>query len=220
MRFRELQVHYMPGLAIHQQSTPSNTCLPEDVPLLLPSSIGPDVRERTCSAALFDIESQLRLAQTSDALEDLRYNLRLRSFTNRFKIKNITGQRPNTQARDIQKQIDDKVRVAAAKYGRARQAYLNLAGPGDWERTYRILEQKDIRGLHESALTEREAEERRFVEQMTRSHDPDDPGTYDPTTGSENAGEGRRTLSWIWLSVGSHVDLEDADMDQGEFYGL
>lgn len=217
LRFRELQVHYMPGLAIHQQSTPLTTCLPEEVPLFMPSSIASASRATTCSDSLFDIETQLRLAQTSDSLEDLRYHLRLRNYTNRFKIKNITGQRPNTQARDLQKQIDDKVRASAIKYRRARAAYLNLKGLGDWERTYRVLEEKDIRALHESSLTEREAEERRFVEQVTRSHDPDDPGTYESTAGSEQAGEGRRTLSWIWFSVGTHVDLEDGDMHQGVF---
>lgn len=205
----------MPGLAIHQQSTLPTTCFPEEVPLFMPSSIDVQSRTTTCSASVFDIETQLRLAQTSDSLEDLRYHLRLRNYTNRFKIKNVTGQRPNTQARNLQKHIDDKVRASAIKYRGARAAYLKLKGPGEWEHLYRQLEEKDVRGLHESALTEREAEERRFVEQMSRSQDPDDPGTYGNTTGAENASEGRRTLSWIWYSVGSFVDLEDADMHKG-----
>lgn len=205
----------MPGLAIHQQSTAPTTCLPEEAPLFLPSSTTLRSRTTTCAASLYDIETEIRLAQTNDALEELRYHLRLRNYTNKFKIKNVTGQRPNTQARDIQKQIDDKVRSSAIRYRRARAAHLALAGPGDWERTFRVLDEKDIRGLHEGALNDREAEERRFIEQMSRSHDPDDPGTYENTAGTENTGEGRRMLSWIWFSVGSFVDLEDADMHQG-----
>jgi hypothetical protein len=212
----------MPGLAIHQQAEQPTTCLPEEVPLLLPSSFDANARGNICSPHLSDIELQLRLAQTHDALESIRYNLRLRSYTNGFRIKNVSGQGPTTQARDVLSQISDKVCLSANKYRRARAAYLKLQGPGDWELTYCVLGEKDIRALHEKAITDREAKERLFVTQTARGNDLDDPGLYESTEGAEETelvrlGEGRRTISWIWYSVGTHVDLNKADMHQGEF---
>jgi hypothetical protein len=221
LRYRELQVHFMPGLAAHQQSETPSTCLPEDVPLLLPSSFNASNRPLICPDDLSDIERQLRFAQAHDSIEAIRYHLRLRSHTNGFKIKNVSGQGASTQAREILDTISDKVRVSAGKYRRARAAYLALEGRGEWEQTYRVLEEKDLRGLHEKSITSREAEERRFVTEAARAEDLEDPGLYESTEGPDNSeavrlGEGYRALSWIWYSVGAHIDLDQADMHQGK----
>jgi hypothetical protein len=124
MRLRELQAHFMPGLATHQPLLPTRTCLPEDVPLFLPSSFPADTHSSICSLALSEPEMQLRIAQTSDSLSALRYHLRIHNYTHRFKVKHITGQGPTTQAREVLENISNKIQSSATKYRRAREAYL------------------------------------------------------------------------------------------------
>lgn len=163
---------------------------------------------------------EIRRAQLSDSLEELRSQLRMRTFTNRYKIKNVTGQRVNTSTQALLNQIGDKVRASSVRYQRARAAHLDLAGPGGWEKEFRLLAEKDVRGLNERALTDREADERRFAEQVARSNDDEDPGNYaiiegEDVAANQQGGEGFRGISWIWFSVGANVDLSDPTMHEG-----
>lgn len=231
-RFRDLQKTHMPGLSTYRADTPTPACVPEAVPLFLPSSIPTLDRARghVCAVFLVDLEIELRHAQLSDSLEDLRSQLRLRSFTTKYKMKNVTGQRPNTMAQTLLKQISDKVRASANRYRRAHDAQLELLGIGSWTDEFRPLLEKDVRGLNERALTEREAEERRFTEQFIRRNDDDDTGEYAGIEGEEiganrQGGEGHRALSWIWFAVGANLDLADPTMHEGTYcytihYGL
>lgn len=205
----------MPGLSLHQDGNgiDANRHLPERVFLHMPSGLSPAERATSCSNSLCEIEAELRYAHASDALDDLRHHLRLRTFTNKFKVKNVTGQRPNTRARTLQKQIDTKVRAGAAKYRRSRLAYLNLVGPGDWEITLRVLEDRDIRALNERALTESEEEERRRVRMLGGTSTVEDE-EFELIGGSTEGSEGRRTLSWIWFAVPAG-GASDAGMHEG-----
>ena len=104
-RLRESQASHTPGLAQHLpegaldiDGTLWQAC--EDLPLYLPSSLSHEIRLATCSPQLVNIEDQLRFAHLCEALDNLRTHLRSRVFANMFKIKNITGQRANTRARE------------------------------------------------------------------------------------------------------------------------
>lgn len=210
----------MPGLSAYRADKPTPPCLPESTPLFLPSSVSPADRIIVCEPSLVELEVELRYAQLCDSLEGLRNQLRLRSFTNKYKLKNVTGQRHNTSTQILLAQIGDKVRACANRYRRARTAYLELVGAGDWENEFRSLLEKDVRGLNERALTEQEADESRFVEQVAHSNDDDDTGDYAAIGGedtglSREGGEGHRALSWIWFSVGANVDLADPTMHEG-----
>src|ERR1700734_1413833 len=138
-RFREIQRIHMPGFdsSNHRHSLPSaarNDTTPtavEDVSLFLPSELNDHDRRRYCPAGLAGLENRLRYAEATDALEYLRHHLRTRSFTNRFKIANVTGQINNTRSRETQNRIDDKVRQSQIQYCRARTALLVLRGKGE-----------------------------------------------------------------------------------------
>lgn len=194
--------------------------LPEAVPLILPSHLPPADRDQICLPSLTALEAEVRLAQLNDSLANLRQQLRLRSFANRYKVANVTGQRASTKTNALFKQIADKVWATSNQYRRSREAYLALVGPGDWENALRVLLEIDVRAINERALTEQEAAERRFLDQNSRSNDDEDSGSYEVIEGvglggNRAGGEGFRSLSWIWFSVGTNVDLSDPTMHEG-----
>src|ERR1700691_4978766 len=123
-RFREIQQVYMPGFDpknnTHVEHTassdPSRSTHVEDCKLYMPSDLSNADRRKYCPGRLPSMEDRLRHAEASDSLENLRHQLRTRSFTNRFKIANVTGQIHNTRARETQHRIDDKVHAAELQY--------------------------------------------------------------------------------------------------------
>ncbi|KAI0055807.1 hypothetical protein BV25DRAFT_1786966, partial [Artomyces pyxidatus] len=131
----------------------------EKIKLHLPSDLPVDDCNRLSGSDLPKMEGRLRYAQACDALEELRRQLRIRTYLNQFKVKNIMGQRPNTQARSMQSRVDAKVRAAASRYRRCRTAYQKLVGGGTWENVLRVLEDADIRGLGDRAVLDQEEEE-------------------------------------------------------------
>ena len=136
-------------------------------------------------------------------------------LTNRFKIKNVTGQRANTRARALQKHVDLKVNDAADKYRTARAAYLSLVGPGKWEETLCVLERADVRALNEQAVSDQEyTEHQRICQELGL---PADESLFAVESG---LGEGHRRLSWIWLAVSSKEDLDDPQMHEGMWHIL
>lgn len=161
--------------------------------------------------ALVDVEERLREAQAFEALEEVRRYLRQRSFASSFKIKNITGQRANTRARQWLNTINTKVVAAKHTYRHARAALLALRGSGSWENTLRVLDDNDVRGLNERALTEQERAEREAIRERG--------GLVDevhgvPVLSAVAIGDGRRTLSWIWSAPGSG-DQSDSETTKG-----
>jgi hypothetical protein len=139
--FREIQKVYMPGfdpknnthLEHQPSSNPSASIHVEDSKLYMPSDLTDADHCKYCPGGLAGMEDQLRFAEASDSLETLRHHLCTRSFANRFKINNVTGQIRNTHARETQSCIDDKVRAAESQYRRSRAALLKLQGHGAWE---------------------------------------------------------------------------------------
>ena len=63
---------------------------------------------------------------------------------NRFKVKNVTGQKDNTRACDKQSTIDATVKTAELRYNHAHKAVLALRGPGDWEASLQVLRSTDV----------------------------------------------------------------------------
>jgi hypothetical protein len=100
-RFREIQRLHMPefdpNTHIHTTLSPSLASTNvEDSILWLPSELSAHDRRRYCGAVLSKMDDRLWFAEAMDTLESLRHHLRTRSFTNRFKIANVTGQVHNT----------------------------------------------------------------------------------------------------------------------------
>ena len=128
----------------------------KDSKLYLPSDLSQSDHYKYCPGGLFDIEDHLRFAEASDTHKILCYHLQTHSFTNRFKIANITGQIHNTHAWETQGHIDDNVQAAKLQYWCFRDVLLKLRGLSPWEDTLQVLEQSDVVALNEWVMTAQE----------------------------------------------------------------
>ena len=99
-----------------------------------------------------------------------------------YKKHNVRHQKANTRARRQLDVNDEKITTVAEKYRAARAAKLRLIGKGLWEKVWRELADTDVRTM----LAE---EDPVNLAQIRR----DRLGVLS---------EGRRTTSWIWMSVG------------------
>lgn len=216
-RFRDMQAIHMPTLRQHIAVADDTTNYnPEDVTLYLPSHLPSDLRSKICDSNLLFAEEELREAEAYESLEDLRRHLRSRMFANKYKIKNITGQRANTRARTWQKTIDDRAISAKHRYCRARSALFQLRGCGDWEDVLRVLNDEDVRALNERALSTQEKADWESARHASGIVEEELQGVV--LQDHETLGEGRRTLSWIWFSVRSGEFDKDTGMHDGMFH--
>jgi hypothetical protein len=113
--FEELQPTFMPGLRAHLDSHPSLTCLldrPENTTIHLPSSFNSSIRTSICVDGLADIEDCLQFAHANEALEDLRCQLCMRTFSSKYKKTNVQSQGPYMCMRSLQLQIEVKISAA------------------------------------------------------------------------------------------------------------
>lgn len=207
---------YTPGVLQYQMDNPDNATTsdhPEDHRLWLPSAVPQPHRSHVCLPGPIDCEQQLRLAQMSDALNGLRQILKIKSRMVQFKNKNLRGQRDGTRSRAIIDRVHERAKASATKYRVARASYLALSGPGEWEETYRILNDADIRGYQDpDAIRTRvgrrgihEDGEAPVVQELGGGAEEDTLDLHNQTRERrDGTGETRRTLSWIW-SVGKQV---------------
>ncbi|KAJ7834177.1 hypothetical protein B0H13DRAFT_2370006 [Mycena leptocephala] len=180
---------------------------PEATRLFMPSDLSSDsARHKACAPGLDGVEKRLREGEAQEALTQLRQGLRTRTMTNRFKIRNWTGQRALTRGQGILRQINIKIHSAKLRYRYARQALLKLRGHGEWEKIYRVLLDEDVRALNDRALRE---------EEEARDEHLGALGVADglAATGAVAMGEGHRTLSWIWYTA-STAEEGDAKLHE------
>lgn len=172
--WREVQLTYMPHVASIISQTQSThdldeDILPETLPLYLPSSLPPHIRNLPEMKEVCQLECRLREPQANDALVDVRRQRRIIQGLWQFKQINVsgTGNKPNTRMLTLFKRFDSMTKRAAQKY-RVAHAALNVLNPnGSWSTRLKTLNDKDISG----------------------------PGK-DPDNGSTNS---RYQPSWIWL---------------------
>ncbi|KAJ6492734.1 hypothetical protein C8R47DRAFT_1070284 [Mycena vitilis] len=203
--FRKLQGTYMPKL--RRYLNPGQKAVwdaddqqPEATRLFMPSDIETAAsRVKACATGLPDVEARLRKGEASEALAQLRRGLRTRSMTNRFKIRNWSGQRALTRGQGILRQVNIKIHAAKLRYRFSRNALLKLLKHGDWENTFRVLEESDVRALNDRALRE---EEQAYDEHLGALG----VSSGFAATGAVAAGETHRTLSWIWYAVSMSGD--------------
>lgn len=198
-QFLQLQAKYMPGLTSQGAGPAPRVPTSDDIetyPIQLPSDLSPTLRGSVCAAGLAQVEDDLQHADAYEALDELRHALRIRAAYNRDKVKNVTGQVPNTRAREKQGSADESVHAAKRRYRAARSALERLRGSGEWEATLRPLLDKDVVGLNERALTREELADNERARDMGGAAEDDSV----PLSGVVSVGEGRRTLSWIWYT--------------------
>ncbi|KDR81126.1 hypothetical protein GALMADRAFT_61075 [Galerina marginata CBS 339.88] len=225
-RIRRLLVPiYLPGLlqyrtdlarkATSSQNVPKSE-YPEDADLWLPSCLPADVRDSICLGNLSKIEERLRDAQCMDSLHKVRQVLKVKTRMIDFKNKNIRGQRDGTRSRTVIDKIHMKARNAADKYRAARRAKMALAGPGEWEERFRVLEDRDIRGYQDPNRLRLRVGRKGVWDDEQLARAGKDNGAAngfllynENRTKRDGTGETRRTLSWIWLTSPSTGDNDD-----------
>jgi hypothetical protein len=90
---------------------------------------------KACTVGLAEIETHMRYGEASESLEAVRHGLRTRTMTNRYKLRNYTGQGQAmmTCGQGLLRQINIAIHVAKLQYRYACAALLALWGHGDWE---------------------------------------------------------------------------------------
>lgn len=158
------------AVASSAPSARTTTWQAENALLLLPSSLPASHRTADFLKPLLQKERRLRLAQLSDALDDIRHLRRILAGVTDYSWRNGTGdgQRMSSRCREVYQRFNAKVKRAVERYRAARVAMLVLEPNGKWMHTYRPLLDTDLRGP------------RRDQE--------------------ESASEGRYEVSWIWLA--------------------
>ncbi|KAI0055821.1 hypothetical protein BV25DRAFT_1921506 [Artomyces pyxidatus] len=208
-RFRSEQDRHMPRLSAVVDSDDSasthTTRRPELIKLHLPSDLTIEERGEFCNAELVEVECRLRKAAMGEALDDVRHQLRFRTYMNKWKIRNVKGQRPNTRARATQARIEDSVKRAVETYRLNRKAYYSLLGEGDWQRKFRELKDEDVHGLGQQLVRDLENAEDEQVQDWVRKRN-----------GSTASGESRYVLPWIWYSAGQGLDSDALEVGDGE----
>ncbi|KAJ7149097.1 hypothetical protein C8R46DRAFT_1009634 [Mycena filopes] len=207
---QDVQNLYMPGLRqwIAQQDPPlpvADNTKPETIKIFLPSSLPETARESVCIPNLAQHEEDMRKAQATEALRELRSNLRTRTFAHQFKRRLIGGQGMGqgmyTKSQSLQDGIEDRIRAASRRYRAAWAGLLSLRGTGDWQQTeFRELLKEDVRGMNERAMNDDEKEDNRKARLLAGL----------PGDASGDTGEGRRVLSWLWYSA---TGAEEVDKD-------
>ncbi|PBK67336.1 hypothetical protein ARMSODRAFT_989178 [Armillaria solidipes] len=214
-KFEELCMTYMPGLLQFVSETQevdhsSAGTVAEEVQLWLPSSIPADRRGQVCGS-LSDMEECLCTAQCHDALNSVRHILHLKMQMVEYKNKNMRGINA----------IHERALAAALKYRTAREAKLQLSGPGDWERTLHKLEDSNIRSYQDPDRLRRGTGHRGTNEDSWGPGSTPKPVEHgidlyqDDCEKQDGTGQTWRTLSWIWTTM--KINLEDgADENNDE----
>ncbi|KAJ7818021.1 hypothetical protein B0H13DRAFT_1662239 [Mycena leptocephala] len=153
-----------------------------------------------CAIGLAEVEARMREAEATEALEAVRYGLRTRTMTNRFRLRHYTGQGLMTKGQGILRQINIRIHIAKLRYRYSHAALLTLRGHGDWEEALRVLKDEDVRALTD----EEKAQNEHWAELGGAIFE----GGIARASGVAR-GEGAHTLSWIWYTAGVSVDEKD-----------
>jgi hypothetical protein len=166
--------------------------------LWLPSNIPPVIRNQTCSAELIEKEMRLRFAVLGDALSDVRRSLRSRHALYLFKKRNGNcSQRMQTRNMATWNSLTLSLNRHVARYRRAWNALNSLDinvkfEKGKWRTVFQKLLDCDLRVPSEDDSQSYD---------LTDSDDNlDDTAKSTRARVSKKASEGRRTISWIWIT--------------------
>jgi hypothetical protein len=145
-----------------------------------------------------------------------------------FKNKNARGQREGLRSRTIIDRVHERARRAAEKYCVARAAKFQLSGPGDWENSLQILNDKDFRGYQDPDRMKLRTGRLGTLDddQVDAQRSATSDTTLEPTPITsefslfnqirhkrDGTGETRRTLSWIWSAKPPNITDDDENDD-------
>ncbi|KAF7360307.1 CxC2 domain-containing protein [Mycena venus] len=162
-KFQQVQQVYMPSVrgmlndAQRQMFNGNGEQVPEATRLFMPSEItDTTIRGRVCAIGLAEVEERMREGEASEALEGVRVGLRMRTMTNRYKLRNYTSQGMMKKGQGLLRQINIRIHITKLRYRYSRAALLVLRGHGGWEERLCVLKDDDVHALNECVLTEEE----------------------------------------------------------------
>ncbi|KAJ7875574.1 hypothetical protein B0H14DRAFT_2568720 [Mycena olivaceomarginata] len=206
-RFRKVQAVYMPGALQALADRPvaeGDGMFVENVPLFLPSALTPELRALGCTRGVEGIEERLRDAQCRSALDAMRNYLHVKSRFRTYKGGQVRHQGATTRARNLMNRNDEKIRMEAEKYVAAWEAKRALVGDDkvDW---HRLDPKKDLRCMDSeedrAVVSERKRRGKKRGKAEAATEEDTRDGVAEGQRRRDPTGEGRRTLSWVWMGT-------------------
>ncbi|RDX40145.1 hypothetical protein OH76DRAFT_1423890 [Lentinus brumalis] len=181
---------------------PTTPAKAEDIKLFLPSALPASLQKLDSLTSLCEKERRLRLAQLSDALEDIRRLRRVLTGITEFKRLNVSnaGQRANTRIRGLYARFEAKLRRSVLRYRAARLAMEALDASGEWAQRFKELRDEDISGPGR----EDEASEGRHTMSWIWLASPG-PSSESPTN-EMNPGEFAESMRVEWMRFRARVE--------------
>ena len=116
----------------------------EDIPILLPSSLGWAWCDEKGLQALAEKEAKLRYAQATDSVHRIRLALGFKAALFRTEVRHSRTQKTKTRAWAAVHSVDASVHEHARNYSMARDAYCNVIDPSGQSPKLRQLELADL----------------------------------------------------------------------------
>ncbi|KAJ7429283.1 hypothetical protein B0H11DRAFT_2266310 [Mycena galericulata] len=210
-RFRTLQGVYTPAalqaLGAHPEppsGKEEEAARVENTPLYLPSALSEAQRAAGCYKGVADIEARLRDAQCRSALEQIRSLLHVKSRFRTYKGGQVRHQGATTRSRNLMGSNEAKIRMQGEKYVAAWKAKRALMG--DANVGWRPLNpKKDLRCMDsEEDRAQRNLRKVRGAKRATGEKATEEDRAHGVGEGQRRkgkTGEGRRTISWIWMGT-------------------
>jgi hypothetical protein len=178
--------------------------LAENVPLFLPSALSVGAREFGYNKKVDDIELRFRDAQCRSALDGIRNYLHIKSRFRTYKGGQVRHQGATTRARGLMNRNDEKMRMEGEKYVAAWEAKRALVGEAKVE-WHRLDPKKDLRCMDEeedrAVVSERKRWGRKRGKGDAATEEDGRDGVQEGQRRKDPTGEGRRTMSWVWMGV-------------------
>jgi hypothetical protein len=154
--FQQLMSEILPNLVGAPGGNNLGPPEPENVPLRLPSNFTPDLRTIYYSAHFIKIEGDILEAACNTVLEEVHCILWSRWSLILFKINNVCSVKDNTCSHDAMCHLQCCLDEAADTYRSYCETLLLLWGPGEWEKTLRILCAVDVWAMNTNKPTTKE----------------------------------------------------------------
>lgn len=181
----------------------------EDFPLLLPSALSAEQRQK-CDQSLLDREERLRTAYMESYLRDIRRLLRVRSSAYKHKKYKVRGQRASTRSIKLLSQLKAKMDSAATRFNSMLKDVQTLNPEGPHLTRYRTLKPGDLRAIQEAESDVESNDSDPEEEKKRKKKRKKKKGN------AQKLGEGNRgDVSWIWTM--HKLDSEEDNDDDGKY---
>ncbi|KAL0562675.1 hypothetical protein V5O48_019408, partial [Marasmius crinis-equi] len=192
-RVRGLQQVYMPIVfeSLEYAAISSSNPQPENIPLLLPSSIDKPLRPLPVLKKWVDMEVGFRRGQLVSSLDTVRQHLFVRTRLHSQRSIHVRHQKASTKARQVLDRNERKLKEARDKYRAAWKALEGLVGK-------EAIPYPQLEPQHLTSFNDADNQPLRKARNKWKRTD-EQPALLQP-------GETRKVISWIWTGVDCSQD--------------